>query len=94
MRKEVEHFYRCFSAISLEDSFFSSIFNFIIGFFFFFDLLKSNFLSSLYILVISPVGCRVGEDLFSIYRLTFLPIESVLYLTEVFQFHEVPIINC
>jgi hypothetical protein len=50
MTKDVEHFFRCFSAIqysSVEDSLFSSVLHFLIGLF---DSLESNFLSSLYIL--------------------------------------------
>jgi len=47
MTKDVEHFFRCFSAIqhsSVESSLFSSVAYFIIGLF---DSLESNFLSSL-----------------------------------------------
>jgi hypothetical protein len=39
------------------------------------------------------VKCRVFEDLFLVYRLTSCPNDSVLWLTEVFQLHEVPLIN-
>ena len=35
----------------------------------------------------------IGEDLFPFFRLSFCPINSVLSLTEAFQFHEVPLIN-
>jgi hypothetical protein len=55
MIKDVEHFFRCFSAIrysSVENSWFSSVPHFLIGLF---GFLKSNFLSSLYILDISSL---------------------------------------
>ena len=38
------------------------------------------------------VRCRVHEDPFPISGLPFYPIDSVLCLTEVLQFHEVPFI--
>jgi hypothetical protein len=38
--------------------------------------------------------CRVGEDLFTFYRQLFYPMYSVLYLTETFQFYEIPNVNC
>ena len=53
MTKDVEHFFKCFSAIqdsSVENSLFSSVPHSLIGLF---GSLKSNFLSSLYILDIS-----------------------------------------
>ena len=56
MTNEVEHFLRCFSAIlsSLgENSLFSSVLHFLIGLF---GSLEFNFLSSLYILDISPLS--------------------------------------
>ena len=55
MTKDVEHFFRCFSAIqysSVENSLFSSVPHFSIWLF---GSLESNFLSSLYILYISPL---------------------------------------
>ena len=56
MIKDIEHFFRCFSAIqhsSIENSLFSSELHFLIGLF---DFLESTFLSSLYILDISPLS--------------------------------------
>jgi hypothetical protein len=55
MIKDVEHFFRCFSAILhslVENSLFSSEPHFLIRLF---ELLESSFLSSLYILDISPL---------------------------------------
>ena len=56
MIKDVEHFFRCFSAIrysSGENYLFSSEPHFLMGLF---DFLESTFLSSLYILDISPLS--------------------------------------
>ena len=56
MIKDVEHFFKCFSAIrysSGENSLFSSEPHFLMGLF---DFLKSTFLSSLYMLDISPLS--------------------------------------
>jgi hypothetical protein len=56
MIKDVEHFFRCFSAIrysSVENSLFSSVPHFLMRLF---DFLESIFLSSLYILDISPLS--------------------------------------
>jgi hypothetical protein len=56
MVKDFEHFYRCFSSIrysSGENSLFSSEPHFLMGLF---DILESTFLSSLYILDISPLS--------------------------------------
>jgi hypothetical protein len=56
MFKDVEHFFRCFSAIwysSGENSLFSSEPHVLLGLF---DFLESTFLSSLYILHISPLS--------------------------------------
>jgi hypothetical protein len=55
MIKDAEHFFRCFSAIqysSGKNSLFSSEPHFLMGLF---DFLESTFLSSLYILDISPL---------------------------------------
>ena len=56
MTYDVEHFLRCFSAnqnSSSENSLFNSVPHFLIGLF---GFLGSNFLSSLYILDISPLS--------------------------------------
>ena len=56
MIKDAEHFFRCFSAIrysSGENSLFSSESHFLMGLF---DFLESTFLSSIYILDISPLS--------------------------------------
>jgi hypothetical protein len=56
MIKDVEHFFKCFSALqysSVENSLFISVLQFLIGLF---GFLESNFLSSLYILDISPLS--------------------------------------
>ena len=56
MIKDVEHFFRCFSAIrfsSGENSLFSSEHHFLMGFF---EFLKSTFLSPLYMLDNSPLS--------------------------------------
>jgi len=56
MIKDAEHFFRCFSAIQYstgENSLFSSEPHFLMGLF---DFLESTFLSSLYILDISPLS--------------------------------------
>jgi hypothetical protein len=54
--KDIEHFFRCFSAnqvSSVENSLFSSVPHFLTGLF---GSLESNFLNSLYILDISPLS--------------------------------------
>jgi hypothetical protein len=56
MIKNVEHFFRCFSALqysSVENSLLSSVHHFLIGLF---DFLESIFLISLYILDIHPLS--------------------------------------
>jgi hypothetical protein len=91
--KDFKHFFRCFSAIwdfSVVKSWFSSIPHFLIGLF----VLVISFLSSLYILDISPLlDVGLVKIFFSICRLLICLIDYVLYITETFQFHEVPIIN-
>jgi hypothetical protein len=93
MAKDVEHFFRSFSAIwysSVENSLFSSVPHFLIWLF---APLVSNFLSSLYILDITPIGYRIGKDLFPLCWLPFGLIDSVLCLTEALQFYEVLFVN-
>jgi hypothetical protein len=56
MIKDVEHFFKCFSALqysSVENSLFSSVPHFLMGLF---EFLEFSFLSSLYILDISPLS--------------------------------------
>ena len=56
MIKDVEHFFRCFSALcysSVENSLFSSVPHFLMGLF---EFLEVIFLSSFYILDISPLS--------------------------------------
>jgi hypothetical protein len=92
MIKDVEHFFRCFSVIqycSVENSLFSSVSHCLMGLF---DLLESSFLSSLYILDISPL---------SEFRLVKILSQSVgglfvflsFCLTEALQFYEVPFVD-
>ena len=57
--------------------------------------LESNFLSSLYIFDVGPLS-DVGlenEDHFSICRLTLCHVDSVLCLSEAFQFHGIQFVN-
>jgi len=81
MTKDVEHFIRYISAIqySLSENFCLALYG----------SLEYNFLSSLYILDISPLY-RIGEDLFPICGLPFCPNDSVLFFAEALQFYEVP----
>jgi hypothetical protein len=94
MIKDVEHFFRCFSALqysSVENSLFSSVPHIFIGLF---GSPEFNFLSSLYILDISPLSDLGLVKIFSqSVGLPFCPIDSVLCLTEVLQFYEVPFVN-
>jgi len=65
MTKDVEHFFRCFSAIhhcSAVNSLFSSELHFLIGLFL---SLRSNFMISLYILDISPLSVEGLVKIFS-----------------------------
>jgi hypothetical protein len=92
--KDVEHFFRCFSAIqyfSGENSFFSSEPHFLMGLF---DFMESTFLSSSYILDISPpIRFGVRKDPFPICWWPFCLIEGVFCLAEALQFYEVPFID-
>jgi hypothetical protein len=89
MTKDVEHVFRCFLAIQV-----SSVENFrcIMVPHFLVELfvsLESEFLSSLYVLDISPLSKVGGADLFTICSLQFCPIDSGLCLTEALQCYDV-----
>ena len=54
-----------------------------------------NILSSLFTLDISlPLNIGLVKIIFPICMLPIFPIDGVFCLTEVFQFHEVPVIDC
>ena len=59
-----------------------------------FAFLEDNFFVLYIFYILASVGCRVSEYFFPNSRLLICPIDSVLCLTETFQFHEVPIISC
>ena len=88
MAKDVEHFFKCFLAIEIP--LLRILFRFVLSFL----KVSLGLLSSSDILDISTVGCGVGEDLFPFCRLSFCPFDDVLFLTEAFQFPEVPFITC
>jgi hypothetical protein len=94
MTKEVDYFFRCFSVIrvsSVVNSWFSSIPHFLTGLF---GFVVVGFLSSLYILDISPLlDVELVKTFFPICRFPIYCIDCVLCLTQSFQFHEVPFIN-
>ena len=94
MINDVEHFFRCLSGIqysSVENSLFSSVSHFLIGLF---DFLESSFLSSLYILGISPLSDLGLVKIFSqSVGDLFCLIDGVFCLTEALQFYEVPFID-
>jgi hypothetical protein len=95
--KDFEHFFGCLSAIqnsSAVNSWLSSIPHFLIGLFICLFVFVINFLSSLYILDISPLSDGGLVNIFSpICKLPICLIDYVLCLTEAFQFHEIPFIN-
>ena len=94
MIKDVEHFFRCLSALqysSLGNSLFSSVPHFLMGLL---EFLWSSFLSSLYILDIiflSDLGLKkiLSQSVGGLFCL----IDSVFCLTEILQFYEVPCVN-
>ena len=94
MITDVEHFFRCFSAIcvsSVENSLFSSISHFLIGLF---GSLESNFLSSLYILNISSILDVGLVKIFSQsvgYHFVLLTVSFAFM--ETLQFYEVPFVE-
>ena len=94
MIKDVEHFFKSFSALlysSVENSLFSTVSHFVIGLF---EFLEFSFLSSLYTLDISPpIRFRIDKNSFLICWGPFCLINSVLCLTEALQFYEAPSIN-
>ena len=94
MIKDVEHFFRCFSAIrysSVENSLFSSVPHFLMGLF---EFLESIFLSSLYILDINPLSDLELEKILSqSVGGPFCLIDSIFCLTEVLQFYEIPFVD-
>jgi hypothetical protein len=82
MIKDIEHFFRCFSAIrysSVENSLFSPVPQFLIGLFVF---PESNFLSFIYIFDISPLSNLGLVKIFSHSWLPFCVIDGVLCFTE------------
>jgi len=94
MSKDVEHFFRCFSAIwhsSAVNSLFSSELHFSKGLF---VSLRSNFYGFFVYFGYKPsISCKIGKDLFPICWLLFCPNHSVLCLTEALQFYEIPFVH-
>jgi hypothetical protein len=91
--KNVEHFFRCFSAIwysSVENSLFSSVPHLLIELF---DFLESNFLGSLYILDISPLSDLGLVKILSQSVCGLFVLLTVSCLTEALQFYEVPFVD-
>jgi hypothetical protein len=93
MIKDVKHFFRCFSAIqysSVENSLYSSLPQFLKGLF---EFLESSFLSSLYILDISPLSDSRLVKILSQSVGGLFVLLTVSCLTEALQFYEVPFVN-
>jgi hypothetical protein len=94
MIKDVEHFFRCCSAIrysSVENSLFSSVPHFLMGLF---GFLESTFLSSIYTLYISPLSVLGLVKIFSHSVGGLLVLLTVSFsLTEALQFYEIPFVN-
>jgi hypothetical protein len=95
MANDVVHFSKCFSAIgdfSVENFLFSFCLILKIGLF---GLLVFNFLSSLYILVITPL---LDVGLMNIFSYSagcrFVLLMLSFALQKIFQSQEVPFINC
>ena len=94
--KDVEHFFRCFSAIQ-----YSSVENFFVqlclypifnGVIWFSGVQLLEFF--IYIGSQSPIRFRIDKDLFQICLLPFCLTNSILCLTEAQQFHQVSFVNC
>jgi hypothetical protein len=94
MIEDIEHFFRFFSAIcysSVENSLFSFVPHSLVGLF---DFLESTFLSSLYILDISPLSDLGLVKIFSqSVGGLFCLIDNVFCLTEALQLYEVLCVN-
>ena len=94
MIKDVKHFFRCFSAIrysSVENSFFSSVPHILMGLF---EFLESIFLSSLYILDISPLSdLGLVKILLQSAVGLFVLLKVAFCLAKTLQLYEVPFVD-
>jgi hypothetical protein len=93
MIKDVEHIFRCFSAIrysSVDNSLFSSVPHLLMRSF---EFLESSFLRSLYTLDISPLSDLELVKILSQSVGGLFVLLTVSCLTEALQFYEVPFLN-